>query len=98
MQYSTIPFGSHVTQATAQLEQGLDEILDMYLHCTNGLHFQNNSINHKSNSSNKFQKYNKTGWTETVENAAQISCQDTLCTAFSKMTGSQLSSANTLNA
>ena len=42
---------------------------------------------------NKFE-----GWTESAENGAQISCQDTLCIVFSKMTGSQLSSANTLNA
>ena len=32
MQYSGIPFPSHATQAFAQLEQGLDELLDMYLH------------------------------------------------------------------
>ena len=31
-QYSAIPFDSHATQAFAQLEQGPDELLDMYLH------------------------------------------------------------------
>ena len=41
---------------------------------------------------NKFE-----AWTELVENAAQISHQDTLCIAFSKITGSPLSSANRLN-
>ena len=32
MQYSTILFNSHVFQAFTQLEQGLDELLDMYLY------------------------------------------------------------------
>ena len=36
--------------------------------------------------------------TESIENAAQISGQDTLHIAFSKMTGSALSSANRLKA
>ena len=35
-------------------------------------------------------------WRELVENEAQISGQDTLCIAFSKMTSSPLSSANRL--
>ena len=33
-------------------------------------------------------------WTESIENAAQISDQNTLHIAFSKYTGSPLSSAN----
>ena len=37
MQYSAIPFDSHSTQAFAQLEQGLDDLLDMYLHHANEL-------------------------------------------------------------
>ena len=32
MQYSAILFDSHATQAFAQLEQGPDELLDMYVH------------------------------------------------------------------
>ena len=32
MQYATIPFDSHATQPFAQIGQGLDELLDMYLH------------------------------------------------------------------
>ena len=32
MQYLTVPFDSHATHAFSQLEQGLDELLDMY--CT----------------------------------------------------------------
>ena len=31
MQYSSIPFHSHAIQAFAQLEQGPDELFDMYL-------------------------------------------------------------------
>ena len=34
MQYSTIPFNSCAIQAFAQLGQGLDELIDVYLHCT----------------------------------------------------------------
>ena len=37
MQYLTFPFGSHAAQAFAQFEKGLDELLDMYLHCTSEL-------------------------------------------------------------
>ena len=37
MQYSVIPMESHVTQAFTQLEQGPDELLDRYLHCTSEL-------------------------------------------------------------
>ena len=37
-------------------------------------------------------------WTESIENTAQISGQDMLCIALSKMTGSPLSSANRLKA
>ena len=37
MQYSTIPFDRHVTQAFAQLEQGANELLDTYLDCTSEL-------------------------------------------------------------
>ena len=37
IQYSTIALDSHFAQAFAQLEQGLDELLDMYLHCTSEL-------------------------------------------------------------
>ena len=37
-------------------------------------------------------------WTESIENAEQISSQDTLCIAFSKITGSLLSLANRLKA
>ena len=32
-QYSSIPFNSHATQAFAHLQQGLDELLKMYLCC-----------------------------------------------------------------
>ena len=32
MQYSAIPYDSHVTQAFAQLEQDPDELLDIYFH------------------------------------------------------------------
>ena len=48
MQYLAIPFDSHATQAFAQLEQGSDELLDMYLHCTSKLLSQ---INHTSDMS-----------------------------------------------
>ena len=36
-QYSIIPPDSHATQAVTQLEQGLDQLLDMYLHCASEL-------------------------------------------------------------
>ena len=42
---------------------------------------------------NKFE-----AWTDSAENAAQISGQKTLCIAFSKMTGSPLLSAHILKA
>ena len=35
MQYLAILFDSHAAQAFAQMEQGPDELLDMYLHCAN---------------------------------------------------------------
>ena len=37
MQYSVIPSDSHATQAFIQLQQGLDEPLDKYLHCVSEL-------------------------------------------------------------
>ena len=37
MQYSAIPYDSHVTQAFALLKQDPDELLDMYLHHTSEL-------------------------------------------------------------
>ena len=37
MQYTVILMDSHTTQAFAWLEQGLDEFLDVYLHCTSKL-------------------------------------------------------------
>ena len=37
MQYSTFPVDSHTTQAFTQMEQGPDELLDMYLHHTSEL-------------------------------------------------------------
>ena len=37
-------------------------------------------------------------WTESTENSAQISSQDTICLDFYKMMGSPLSSANRLKA
>ena len=36
-QYSSIPFDSHVTQAFAHLQQGLDELFKMYPHHASGL-------------------------------------------------------------
>ena len=36
-QYSTISFNSHATQAFAYLQQGPDELLEMYLHCASEL-------------------------------------------------------------
>ena len=37
MQYSIISSDSHATQSFTQLEQGLDELLDEYLHHMGGL-------------------------------------------------------------
>ena len=37
-------------------------------------------------------------WTESIENAVQILSQNTICVAFSKLTGSLLSKANRLKA
>ena len=37
MQYSLIPLDAHATQAFTHLEEGLDELLDYYLHHTSDL-------------------------------------------------------------
>ena len=37
MQYSNILYDSHATQAFIQLEQGPDELLDVYFHCATEL-------------------------------------------------------------
>ena len=37
MVYSIIQSDSHATQDFTQLEQGLDELLDVYLHCSSEL-------------------------------------------------------------